>query len=305
MQTASFPPLRRRGLLIHGLILAALLIVTSWAFVNLGQAAIGPSVLIYLAILLITLPLLPFFAYRAFALLRAEYVLDRDRLALYWGLRIEDIPLNEIEWVRPAADLKPPLRPPTFSLPGALLGVTRHPDLPTPIEFLASERDRLLLVATARRTYAISPEDPAAFLAIFRRAMELGSLHPARAVSRYPSFLLLQAWALPITRFLWTAGSLLNLGLIAWTVFLIPSVARLPLGFSPMGRPLEAVPSVRLILLPVLSVSLFAAGILAGLYFFRLSKYRVLGILIWVSSTLTSLLFLVAVWFLVSAPAIY
>ncbi len=304
MQAETFPPSRWRGLILHTLLIVLLLAVAGWAFVNLGQAAIGPAVLIYLAILLITLPLLPFFVYRAFALWRAQYVLTRDSLGISWGLRIEDIPLTEIEWVRLATDLPSPLRPPTLSLPGALLGVRHHSDLPAPIEFIASEPATLLLVATADRIYAISPENPAAFLNAFRRAMELGSLQPTPGVSQYPSFLVARAWQQPSTRFFWIAGLLLNLGLITWTVFLIPAIPRLPLGFTPSGQPLPAVLSVRLTLLPVLSVSLFAAGVLAGLYFFRLPQYHLLGLLIWASSALTSLFFLIAVWFLVSAPAV-
>jgi hypothetical protein len=47
----------------------------------------------------------PFLGYRAYALLRADYYIDRDSLAMLWGLRVEDIPLTDIEWVRPASDV--------------------------------------------------------------------------------------------------------------------------------------------------------------------------------------------------------
>lgn len=301
MNTGSFPPSRRRGLLAHGIIIALLAGLSIWAFLNLSRAPVGPTIIIYLLVILATLPPLPFFSYRAFALLRANYVLDRDSLAFYWGLRVEDIPLADIEWIRPASDLTSPLHPPTFRLPGAFLGVTRHPDLGT-VEFIASTRHDLLLVATAKRTYAISPENAAAFLAAFRRATELGSLLPADAVSQYPSFLLARAWENLTARFLWISGLLLNLGLAAWVTFLIPIVSRVTLGFDPSGAPLEAVPSVRLILLPLLSASLFAAGLIAGLFFYREDKQRPLAIVVWISSALTSLLFLLAVLFIVTTP---
>ena len=128
--------------------------------------------MVSLVVILVTLPPLPFFGYRLFSLLRADYILDRDSLAFYWGLRVEDIPLNDIEWIRPATDLSTPLRIPTLSLPGALLGMRRHPDLGA-VEFIAAEKKKLLLVATAKRTYAISPEDAATFLSTFRRATEM------------------------------------------------------------------------------------------------------------------------------------
>lgn len=301
MNTGSFPPSRRRGLLVLGTIIVILVTVAVWAFLNLARAPVGPSIVLYLLIILAALPPLPFFSYRAFALLRADYVLDRDSLAFTWGLRMEDIPLTDIEWIRPASDLTAPLHPPTFRLPGALLGSTRHPDLGT-VEFIAAEMKDLLLVATAKRTYAISPENAAAFLATFRRATELGSLLPAEAVSQYPSFLLARAWENLSARFLWISGVLLNLGLVAWVSFLIPSVSRVALGFDPSGAPLEPVPSVRLILLPLLNALLFFAGLIAGLFFYRDEKQRPLAMIVWGSSALTSLLFLLAVLFIVTTP---
>ena len=301
MNTGSFPPSRRRGLLVHGVIIAILAALAVWAFLSLSRAPVGPTIIIYLLVILVTLPPLPFFSYRAFSLLRADYVLDRDSLAFYWGLRVEDIPLTDIEWIRPATDLTSPLRLPTFSLPGGLLGVTRNPDLGM-IEFIAAEKKGLLLVATARRTYAISPENAAAFLATFRRATELGSLLPAEPISQYPSFLLVRAWDNLIARFLWLSGLLLNLGIVAWVTFLIPSISRVTLGFDPSGAPLEAVPSARLILLPLLSASLFVAGLFAGLFFYREEKQRPLAMVVWISGTLTSLLFLLAVLFIVTTP---
>jgi len=301
MNTGSFPPSKRAGLLLYSALIVAFGAAAVWAFLNLSRAPVGPTIIVYLLIILVTLPPLPFFGYRLFSLLRADYVLDRDSLAFTWGLRVEDIPLTDIEWIRPASDLTSPLHFPTLSLPGGILGVRRHPDL-GPVEFIASTRHDLLLVATAKRTYAISPERAADFLATFRRATELGSLLPAEAVSQYPSFLLARAWENLAARFLWISGLLINLGLVAWVTFLIPSVTRVTLGFDPTGAPLEPVPSVRLILLPLLSASLFVTGLIAGLFFYRNEKQQPLAVIVWISSTVSSLLFLLAVLFIVTTP---
>ena len=301
MNTGSFPPSKRAGMLLHAAIIAALASAAVWAFLNLSRAPVGPTVVIYLLVILATLPPIPFFSYRAFSLLRADYVLDRDSLSFTWGLRVEDIPLTDIEWIRPATDLSTPLHPPTFSLPGGLLGVRRHADLGA-VEFIAATTHNLLVVATAKRRYAISPENAADFLATFRRATELGSLLPAESVSQYPSFLLARAWENLAARFLWISGLLINLGLVAWVTFLIPSISRVTLGFDPTGAPLEAVPSVRLILLPLLSASLFVAGLIAGLFFYRDEKQQPLAVIVWISSTVSSLLFLLAVLFIVTTP---
>jgi hypothetical protein len=214
---------------------------------------------------------------------------------------VEDIPLTDIEWIRPADDLTHPLSLPSFSMPGALLGVRRHEDLGI-VEFLASDKKNLLLVATAKRVFAISPENPAALAQTFARATELGSLTPAEAKSVYPSFVITQAWESGLVRYLWLSGILLNLGLFVWVSLIIPSTPRVALGLRFAQGALEAVPSTQLILLPIASLLLFIAGWLAGLYFYRWDKERALAFIVWGSGTLTSLLFLIAVMFVVTTP---
>ncbi|GAB4503380.1 MAG: hypothetical protein Fur0043_03720 [Anaerolineales bacterium] len=280
------------------LVLAAL---SLWGFGNLGRSAVGPNLVIFLLDGLLALAPMPLFAYRAYALWRADYILDRDSLELRWGLRDEDIPLNDIEWIRPASDLSAPLRLPWLPLPGAVLGLRRHPDLGI-VEFLASDTKNLLLVGTARRVYAISPAEAAAFVQTFARTIEMGSLSPAAPKSVYPSFVFSQAWENPLVRFLWLAGLFLNIGLFTWVGTTIPTFSRVPLGFDPFGAPLPPSPAVQLILLPIENGLLYLTGLLAGLYYYRWEGHRLLAILIWASGTWTGLLFLLAVFFIVSTP---
>jgi hypothetical protein len=292
--------MKRRGLIVHGLLVAILLGITSWAFFKLSQQTLGLDFAIYLLIGIVTFAPLPLVAYRAYALLRAEYVLNRDSLELRWGLRDESIPLMDIEWVRPIEDLAFPLRSPSPALPGALLGVRRHRDLGV-VEFIASEKRNMLLVATPRRVYAISPQEPAEFAQTFARAVELGSLSTAKSKSVYPSFVLAQAWASGLVRYLWLAALFLNIGLIVWTSLLIPTLSRVSfaVGTDQAGG---VVPSAQLVILPLLSALLTSAGWAAGLYYYRWEEQRALATAIWASSALTSLLFLVAVLFVISTP---
>lgn len=300
-KTGHFPPAKQLGLTLHAVIILLLASVSLWGFANLTRAQVGPMFVSYLLIGIIAFAPVPYLGYRAYALFKADYYIDRDSLALLWGLRVEDIPLTDIEWVRPASDLTHPLSLPTFRLPGAVLGRRRHPDLGS-VEFMASSAKNLILIATSRHVFAISPRDPAALVRTFARATELGSLTPAEAKSVYPSFVITQAWESPIARFLWISGLLLNLGLVAWVGILIPSLAQVPFGFNPFGAPNVTVPSVQLILLPLISALMFITGILAGLYFYRWDKERPLAFIIWISSTLSALLFLMAVLFLVNTP---
>jgi hypothetical protein len=300
-KVGHFPPAKQFGLLLHGLLISALTGLSVWALSNLTTAQVGPAFVSYLLTGILAFAPVPFLGYRAFALFKADYYIDRDSLAILWGLRVEDIPLTDIEWVRPASDLTHPLALPRLRLPGAVLGTRRHPDLGA-VEFIASSARNLILVATSKHVFAISPQNAAALVRTFARATELGSLSPTEAKSVYPSFVITQAWESPIARFLWMTGLLLNLGLVAWVGILIPSLSQVPFGFNSAGAPAATVPSVQLILLPLISGLLFVTGFLLGLYLYRWDKERPLAFIVWISSTLSAVLFLLAVLFLVTTP---
>lgn len=301
MNDGHYPPPKQFGLLIHTLLALIMLGLSGWGIWNLTFTEVGPNFVIFLLDVLLALVPLPLFLYRAYALMRADYILDRDSLELRWGLRDEDIPLTDIEWLRPASDLSTPLRLPWLPLPGAVLGMRRHPDLGV-VEFLASSSRNLLLVATSKRVYAISPADAARFAQTFARTIEMGSLLPAEAKSVYPSFIFSRAWSNPLARFLWLVGLFMNIGLAVWVILAIPTLDQISLGFAPSGAALPPSPASQLILLPVLSSFLFLTGLFSGMYFYRWQTHRILAFVLWASSALSGLLFLLAVLFIVSTP---
>lgn len=300
MNTGLFPPSKRNGLFFHGILLVVSSIVCTWALLNLSVAAAGSLFVIYLLISLISFAPIPILAYRAYALYRSQYRLDRNTLELRWGLRDELIPLSDIEWVRSARDMAHTISMPPLPMPGAVLGLRRDRDLGV-IEFLASSTRQLLLVATSKRVYAISPAEPRGFVETFARAVELGSLKAAQPKSVYPAFVFARAWSSGWVRYIWLATLFLNIGLIAWIGLLIPNSSRFALGFRPDRSP-TAVASIQLAILPLLSGFLSLVGWVAGLFFYRWPKRQSLSLVIWGSGALSSLLFLIAVLFIVITP---
>ena len=123
-KVGHFPPARRSGVTVHAFLILALAAASAWGFWNLANTQVGPSYVTYLLVALLAFVPIPILGYRAYALLRADYYIDRDSLAAIWGLRVEDIPLTDIEWVRPVSDLTHPLPLPRFRLPGAVLAAT-------------------------------------------------------------------------------------------------------------------------------------------------------------------------------------
>jgi hypothetical protein len=301
MNVGHFPPPKRRGLIVHGIIILMLAIIAIVGFINLTRKDVGLEFLISLLVALVSFTPIPFFVYRAYSLLHADYHLDRDSLAIKWGLRVEDIPLNDIEFIRSSDDLTTPLPLPSLPMPGGLIGMRRHPDLGT-VEFLASDAKKLLLVATAKRVFVISPENPVGLTQTFARATELGSLTPVESKSVYPSFVVTQAWESGAARYLWLTTLFLNLGLFIWASLIIPSVPIVALGPQFVGSVLKTVPSSQLIIFPAASLVLSMAGWIAGLYFYRWEKERALAFIIWGSSMLMSLLFLFAMLFIITTP---
>ena len=302
MKPGDFPPPRRRGQTFH---IILILVLTSLVVVLALVISRQPFSLIFTGLVLLAvlafIPI-PFLAYRLYSLARGNYSLNRDQLTLKWGLRVEQIPLSDIEWVRPLTAMSQTIPLPFFRLPGSLLGLRRHPDL-GPLEFLASDEKALLLVATSLKIFAISPEDPVKFLQDIQHAIEMGSLTPSVPKSVYPSFVVAQAWDSLAARYLWLAGFFANVGLLAWVSLMAPSLRHVSLGFLPSGAARPASAGITLILLPIVSVVFYLVGWVTGLMIYRREDRRPLAFILWASGLVSSVLFLVAVLFIVITPA--
>ncbi|MBT6060690.1 MAG: hypothetical protein HOG55_05805 [Anaerolineae bacterium] len=295
-EETTFLPPRQRGVFIHSFLLALLAGLTAWGIWLATRAELGPAFMLAALLTLIAALPIPFIGYRLYALLRANYHLGREKLKLSWGLRIEEIPLSDVEWVRPITDLTTPLKLPRLRLPGSILGLRRHPDLAM-VEFLASDAKPLILVATAKHVFAISPDDPRRFAREFQLATELGALSRTESFSTYPTFIVAEAWKNLLARYFWLSGLLLNIGILIWASILIPNLESITLGFKASGEAHGPFPPVQLMLLPFISFTLFIIGWVAGLYFYRWEEQKILALILWASSTLTGILFLVGIFF--------
>ncbi len=293
-----FTPPRTRGLLVHiaGVLILGVAAGFSIYFALQQQVGMYSAMLLLLSLVL----LLPFGLgiYRGFALMRAHYTLERDGLRLRWGLRSEDIPLPQIEWVRPASDMGFPMPLPLLPAPGSILG-TRVIEGLGPVEYMASEFGKMLLVATPEKIYVISPADPKAFQRAFQRAIEMGSLSPIPSFSTLPVAFLQRVWADRLARVAILASLALTIALFVLVVLLIPTRAALPLGFDKAGQPISAGPSERLLLLPVLATFSLVVDLVGGLFFYRYEDTQPVAYLLWVAGNITPLLLMAATLFLV------
>lgn len=287
----EFHPPRRAGIFFQILVLAGLGFVIGFGLRQVAQAQVSPTFVVYVLLVFLAAILLLFFAYFAYALYRSYYLLEQDGLHLHWGLRVEVIPMDVILGMRmlPQDFPRPWLR-----LPGAVLGL-RQTQEAGKVEYMASRSRKLVLVRTSRRSYAISPSDPEAFLSAYRQVAEFGSLYPIAAESVYPSFLLANLWSDRLARSLVLAGLALGLLLALGVSLVVPTRNEITLGFSAAGAPREPVPAVRMLLLPLLNGFAWVIDFIIGLYFYRIANRRWLATLVWGGGLITGVLFLISV----------
>jgi hypothetical protein len=299
MDEFLFLPQRRPGLFFHAGAILLLLALAGIGLWQATQAVIGPIFFVYLLPSLLAVLVIPLLAYRAYALRSAFYSLERDGIRLRWGLRFEDIPMPAILWVHSAADLSSTLPLPWLRWPGAVLG-TRHLAGAGAVEFLAASSKNLVLVATPGKVYAISPADMQGFIHAYQRLTEMGSLSPLAVRSIYPTLLLSNVWATRPARYLLLGSLGLSLILLVWVSLVIPTRQQVYLGYDPTGFAGDAVPALRLLLLPVINTFFVLADLFLGLFFFRREESQPFSYLLWGSGVLTSLLFLIAVFSILS-----
>lgn len=293
----NFSPLRSQGLVFQGVLFVVLGGFGGAALWTALELNVGANFVILLLVAMILFAPLPLLGYRFYALLTARYTVEREGLRLRWGLRAEDIPLGDIEWVRQANDLPFELPKPRLTWPGAMLGTRRVRELGI-VEFMASGVKNLTLVASPKRVYAISPSDPRGFIQAVQTAYELGSLHPFTPLSTQPAMFLRRIWQDRLARWLILCALVLNIGLFVLVSLTIPTHPLISIGFSPAGQPLPPGPPQMLLLLPILSIFTLLIDLIVGLFLYRNQEQRRASYLLYAAMVLTPLFLIIALAFI-------
>lgn len=284
----EFPPSKRTGLIVLGVLCVFLAAGSGFLFLRAVQARIGIRFTMQVLAALLMLVLFFLLFYRTYAVYTMNYSLHRDGLMLRWGIRREDIPIRSIEWVRPAIDLGFHLPLPWLRLPGSLFGRRNVEGLGT-VEFIATNSRKLVLVATQERVYAISPMNWRTFTSSYQHINELGSLEPIAAKSVYPSSLLATIWQDQIARTLILISLILMLSLFGLVALLMPGHESIYWLWE------EIAPVERLYLLPILNALMWLIDMLVGTYLYVSARVAHLAVyILWASSCLTGLLLAVA-----------
>ncbi len=291
-----FEPARRKGLVLH---ITALLVIFALLAILLTLALAQPAgvvvVVLLIAALFLSL-LLPLLFYRLYSLIKSGYWVSREGLRLRWGLREIDLPHAAVVDVARVAELENFVGPPRWTWPGAVVGLVSDAELGE-IEFMAADKQDLVLLGTKERVYAISPQSSQDFVASVKREALRGSLRAVRPRSVSASFVLVEAWAEKRSRWFLIAGAVLCIALLLLVGVLAPGLPSISLGFEADGSPLAPVAGVQLFLLPALNLFFYMGNFMLGLLFYREPNGANFSYLLWGCSLFASLLFLGAILF--------
>lgn len=294
-QTVKFKAIGKNVLQVHLIAIFILVILVVFLFSRATQVDLGLPFLMFLfSALLLAVPI-PLFVSRLIAFQRSSYTIEREGIRLQWGNRIEDIPISDVLWVRSAEDLTVSLTLPWPRWPGGIVGITKHVDAGT-VEFMASNKNEMVLIGTENKVIAISPENGKLFISTYHRITEMGSISPMKAFSAYPTFLFGTIWKLPSAKIFFVISIILGLGLFLWVGVAVPNRDEIFLGFTSQGYPLGPIQANQLYLLPSLNIILQATAFFLSTHFHRINPKHPLTYILWMSSTVMSVLFYFAIY---------
>ncbi len=287
MDETTFAPPQHPGLLFQLAMAALLAFAAGMLYYHAALLPVGATFLLMLTgALLLTLPV-PLLLYGAYALRRAAYTVNRDRITLQWGWWIEEIPMTAVQWAQTPAGLETPLPLPRVRWPGMVVG-TRH----TPagkITFMAADTEHGVVIATDYGLYVLSPASPEAFLKAFRRAAEEGALEPATARFQRPT-----RWLAAIWHDRWARALLL----LAWLATLLALVWS-NIAASGITWPAHAAPSptavAKAVFLAIAAWLFQGINLGLGLFAYQSPQRRAMAYLIWLVGAVAAAGFLASV----------
>lgn len=242
------------------LALAAALAVRASAWpVSLTQflAFLSAGVLVAVALL---------FAFWSYACSTLRYVLDRSGLTIVWGPIRHFVPLERVQaLVHGRGENQPRVR--GLSWPGLHVGRGEAEGL-GPVLFYSTHTspEGIIYVRTPEATYALSPKDPARFVAQVQRlqagAAPLGEAERVQRglVAAHP------LWSDRLAQGLAAGAIALNLALWGYIFSVYPDLpTRIALEFPPLGEVAALQPKGELFRIPATALAVLAVNLLMGL----------------------------------------
>lgn len=250
-------------------ILALLLLDYILVRIVTGRSVDGASFILGVLVL-VSLPVLGYLAYRTLGIFRLEYWVDRDGVTLVWGPTQQIIPMGDILRIQRGAALQPWDHAERWHWPCPESRMTASLALGPVRCYATRPLGEQIILITDQGNYGLSPADADAFIAALQSRFRLGIARPRQAgVQRSP----LWTWEL------WRDGralALIGAGLLgvllmfAALSFRFPALSSdLPLHFDVNGVPDRIAPKSGLFALPMIGLLTWGANLAAGVWVYR------------------------------------
>lgn len=275
-------PRRLVGGLVTSAAMVGILLLDAILILSLiGRPLSFASFLLGLLVFLSLGPL-AFLACRIYQLLTLRYLMDRDSVTIVCGDVRRVVPLSSLSSI---AEGLSDLPCPRFVWLGCWLGRSQGKDngsVVGPLFFYATEpQKRQLFLVTSSSAYALSPSNPAGFLAALEARRQMGPTMALEEKTTYGTVVSLPFWRDRLAQLLLGLGALANAALFAYLLARYPTLPGiLPLHFTAFGGVDRIGPKEQILRLPAIGLTIFITNALLGFALHRrepLATYFLFG----------------------------
>lgn len=245
-----------------------------------------------LLLLIISLLAAVWFAYRLIAALTLTYAIDRNGLYIRWAGNQAVVPLEQVVTIDVGAG---PVFLPfgIFQRVGAYWGRAFAGDKPLQL-YATQPPDSCLIIYTADAAYAVSPEDPEAFVQDLEQRRNLGATKVLQPTIEYSRVFHHAFWRDGTVLGLVVAAVVINLLALALIAATYPSLApAVEMRFDATGEVAELRPRHQVLFLPLAALGLSLFNTATGMILYR--RLPTGARLLQSASVIVQLLFLVAI----------
>jgi hypothetical protein len=221
-------------------------------------------------LVLASIAVIVYVAYRVFGTFSIEYWVDRDAVTLIWGSTRQVVPLGRIQRVAFGQGRAALSEPRIWHWPCPHRRRLRVAGLGTINSYSTLPIEEQVILVTDGESYSVSPEDRAGFLKALQQRYGLGVARSVPSQLKRPPL-----WTWPLWRDR-TALSLILLGMLGVLVmfgaltFRFPNLSDyLPLHFDVNGLPDRIAAKSELFLLPIIGLIVWLFNTGSGVFLYR------------------------------------
>ncbi len=307
----KWKPSSRLGVLVGLGAIAVVLLVDAGLTWRVVRGPLNGMTFICALLALLSLLVIAWVALRIYNLWRLDYELDRNRLAIHTAAVQQIVPLESIERVIAGGPVGPPgptgprrkdgvqVRMKSLTWPGCVIGQGTVQGIGLTLFYAVTPPSQQAIVVTPTLAYGISPADMDTFVQVFHASRELGPSVPVEQQSVQAPFVRWRIWHDRVAHGVLLGSVVLCALLFAMFCFRYPYLpALLPMHFDVLGRVDRIAPRNEVAVLPAIALMTWTVNGILGAVWYR--RERMVSYLVWGGALIVQLLFLLALWSIVT-----